>query len=314
MDRYVRAAVADMQAGRDDLLAAVADVSPQDWGRYVPYGARTLLELLAHVAAADQAWAVAAREILRADGIEEAGAAAQIPRARRARGVPRKSADPAALIEELVRRRKLLLGLFELLEPRHLALPRPAFGAEHNSARERIWLGYHDRLHAADIRRTLRMNWYSPRLRFSPEVRTAADALAPAQTLYVIFSVDPVRWERASAIPGWTYRQLLAHMRHIIESGAVRPWPDIDAGNAERLRERARSTQTALIDEFLSMRHETFLLMSRLTPAHMRLRISFWWEPAPNDHSILEYLHAFPAHERAHREQLRPAMKYLTGQ
>jgi hypothetical protein len=60
-----------------------------------------------------------------------------------------------------------------------------------------------------------------------------------------------VYWERAVRGFDWTYRQLLAHiatgdwvlqghLRHVIETSAVGPWPDVDAGNAQRV-ERAAS-------------------------------------------------------------------------
>ncbi len=317
MDGYVRRAAADMEAARDELRAAIAEIRPGDWDRLVPYGSRTLHELLAHLAGADRAWALAAHSLLRGDGTEpEPLVPAAVPAARV------RQQPPEALLEEMARRRRLLVSLYELLEPRHLALALPAFGDVHNSVRERIWRGYHDRLHAADIRRALRTRWHPPRPRFAPEVRAAVEALAPAETLYVIHSVDPLCWERPSGVPGWSYRQLLAHiatgdwvlqahLRQIIAHGSVGPWPDIDAGNAERVGERRFSTHAVLVEEFLSMRHQTMLLLAELKPAHLRLPISFWWEPTPNEHRVLDYVLAFDRHESAHREQLRPAMRYL---
>jgi hypothetical protein len=157
---------------------------------------------------------------------------------------------------------------------------------------------------------------------FLPQVQPAADALAPDATLYVIHNVDPVNWERPSSLPGWSYRQLLmhiatgdwvlqGHLRHIIEQGAVAEWPDVNAGNAERIQDRRLSTEHALTEEFLSMRHETMLLLSQLKAKHLELRISFWWEPQPNERTILEYLVGFERHDRTHREQLRPAMRWV---
>jgi uncharacterized damage-inducible protein DinB len=322
MDRYVAMAAADMTAARDELLAALAQITPSDWDRFVPYGARTLHELLAHLAGADQTWALAAQGLLKGEGEERVPLTRAAATTARDNAILRgRSEPPAALIAEMHRRRKLLLSLFELLEPRHLALALPAFGEEHNSVRERIWLGYHDRLHAADVRRALRMRWHPARLRFLPEVTPEAEALSPDETLYVIYSVDPVQWERPSQVPGWTHRGLLAHiatgdwvlqthLRHITEHGSVAQWPDIDAGNAERLAQRAQSTTTKLADEYLSMRHETMLLLGRIQPKHLSLPLSFWWEPQPNQHTVLEYLQHFPVHERHHREQMRRAMKY----
>lgn len=323
MEPYVHDAALDMLAARNELTSALSQAGERDWGRYVPYGSRTLHDLLAHVAGADGAWAQAAKGLLKGEAEERPPLTCAQARDARERTVERgRSQTPAALIEEMERRRRLLLSLYELLEPRHLALPLRSFGDEHNSVRERIWLGYHDRLHAADVRRALRMRWHPQDLRYVPEVLPAVDAVAPDEMLYVIYSVDPVCWERPSPLPGWSYRHLLAHiatgdwvlqghLRHIIEHGAVAPWPDVDAGNADRLTERAHSTERALTEEYLSMRHETLRLIAQLKPAHLALPIEFWWEPRPNEHTVLEYLLGFERHDRTHREQLRGAMRYV---
>jgi Mycothiol maleylpyruvate isomerase N-terminal domain/DinB superfamily len=323
MDRYVQRAVMDMREGRDELTAAIAAVGPNDWNRYVPYGSRTLHDLLAHLATADQVWAVAAKGLLKGESEEQRSLTPPDTRAVSRRAMDRaRIQTPEALIEEMQRRRNLLLSLYELLEGRHLALALRSFGDEHNSVRERIWRGYHDRLHAADIRRALRMRWHPPRLKLVQEILPSAEGLSPNETLYVAFSVDPVNWERPSPVSAWTYRQLLAHiatgdwvlqthLRHIVESGTVARWPDIDAGNARLIEERRFSTHGALIEEYLSMRHETLTLLAQLKPKHLRLTLEFWWEPRPNQHTVLEYLAGFEGHDRHHREQLRRAMKYL---
>lgn len=322
MEPSVHDAALDMLAARNELLSALSQVGERDWDRYVPYGSRTLHDLLAHVAGADGAWARAAKGLLKGEAEECPPLTREQARDARERAIERgRSQRPAALLEEMERRRRLLLSLYELLEPRHLPLALRSFGDEHNSVRERIWLGYHDRLHAADVRRALRMRWHPQPLPFLPETQPTVEALAPDETLYVIHSVDPVCWERPSPLSGWSYRQLLAHiatgdwvlqchLRHIVEHGAVAPWPDVDAGNAKRVAERAHSTDRALTEEYLSMRHETLRLIARLEPAHPSLPIEFWWEPRPNQHTVLDYLLAFERHDRAHREQLRGAMRY----
>ena len=119
-------------------------------------------------------------------------------------------------------------------------------------SRERIWLGYHDRLHAADVRRALRMQWYPPesavpaRAAAPPSTRSRPD-----ETLYVIYSVDPVFWERPSPVPGWTTASCSRTSRPATgccrgtcatssSTASVAPWPDVDAGNA-RARRGARA-------------------------------------------------------------------------
>ncbi|MDP9237069.1 MAG: maleylpyruvate isomerase N-terminal domain-containing protein [Chloroflexota bacterium] len=322
MDRYVHDAVLDMQMARHELMSALDRVGARDWSRYVPYGRRTLHDLLAHVAAADQIWAQAAQGLLKGEGETGRPLTADEAAAARRRAVERgRAQSPAALLDEMARRRRLLLSLYELLEPRHLALALTSFGERHNSARERIWVGYHDRLHAADVARALRMQWSPPTLSLQTDLQPLAEALSPDPSLYVIYNVDPVNWERPSSIPGWSYRQLLSHiatgdwvlqfhLRHILDRGAVAEWPEVEEGNAERIAARANVADRALTEEYVSMRHETLVLLSRLEARHLDLRISLWWEPPPNERSVREYLLAFPRHDQSHREQLRPAMRY----
>lgn len=326
MEAYVHDAVQDMHMARDELLATIARVGPEDWDRIVPYGSRTLKELLAHVAAADQVWAAAARGLLKSEADERASLTPAEAAAARDRAIARgRHESPERLLEEMTSRRRLLLTLYDLLEPRHLALSLPTFGDTHNSVRERIWRGYHDRLHAADILRALRMNWHPPKLNFLDDMLPVVDALSPSPTLYVIFSVDPVMWEEPSPDPGWSFRNLLAHiatgdwvlqqrLRGLLDDGRVPGGIDVDAGNAQRVQERRFSTPAALVEEFLSMRHETMLLLAQLKPKHLRVMFEFPWEPRPNEHSVLEYLAGFWAHDRFHREQLRPAMRYQTAE
>ena len=322
MDRYVAAAVEDMRAAREDLMSALAEVGPDDWRRYVPYGDRTLHDLLAHIASSDQTWALAAQGLLKGEGEDKAPLTPEEARAARERAIARgrrQSVD--ALFAEMESRRRLLLSLYELLEPRHLALALRTFGERHNSVRERIWLGYHDRRHAADVRRALKRAWHPARLKFAPEVRPAVESLAPDGVLYTVYSADPVAWEAPSPLPGWSNRNLLAHiatgdwvfqthLRRLAEHGEPAEWPDVDGGNVRLLGERRWSSVPTLVEEYLSMRHETARLLSALKPKHLLRRLTFWWEPSPNEHTVLEYLQRFHRHEQAHAEQLRGAMRY----
>jgi hypothetical protein len=324
MEAFVHDAVLDMQHARNDLLAALAEVGEGDWGRYVPYGDRTLHDLLAHLATADHAWALAAQGLLKGEAEQQPpltpaeAAAARAGAVKHARKLP-----PAELIAEMERRRRLLLSLYELLEPRHLALALRSFGERHNAVRERIWLGYHDRMHAADVRRALALTWQPQRPRFLPEVQGAVEALTPDAALYVIYSVDPVQWGRPSPLEGWSYHDLLAHiatgdwvlqghLRHIIEHGSVAPWPDIDAGNAQRIAERRHTPESRLAEEYLSTRHETLQLIARLKPAHLALRFEIRVSPPAS--TLADRLGRFHTHDETHVEQLRPAMKHVRAQ
>jgi hypothetical protein len=327
LEPYVHDAVLDMHLAREQLDRELDGLAPDDWSRFIPYGDMTVRDVLAHLAVADQSWAVSAQGLLRREGApplatktpEEASAA-------RRRAIERgRTMTVSELRDEMARRRKLLLALYDLLEPVHLSIALPSFGERHNSVRERIWRGYHDRLHLADIQRALRMSWHPSKIMFDPRLQPAIEALSPDETLYVIYSVDPVTWERKAPGLDWTYRQILAHiatgdwvfqrhMRHIIATGTVADWADIDAGNAERVEQRKFSNDRTLIEEYLSMRHETLLLIAQLKPQDLQRPITLWWLPeGERERTILDYVLAFERHERLHREQLRPAMKYATS-
>jgi uncharacterized damage-inducible protein DinB len=326
VEAYVHDAVLDMRLARDGLIEAFERLQPDDFARRVPYGDRTVHDVLAHVAAADHVWALAAQGLLKGESDSRPPLSPSGAEEARRRAIERgRATSVAELRAEMDQRRKLLLGLYELLEPRHLAMKLPTFGEMHNSVRERIWLGYHDRLHRADVERALRTSWHPPKLAFDPRVQPAVDALGTAETLYVIYSVDPVMWERSVRGRDWTYRQLLAHiatgdwvfqghLRHILETGTVAEWADIDAANAERIEARKFSNDRALIEEYLSMRHETLLLLAQLKPKHLEPPITLWWLPeGERERTVADYVLAFETHERLHREQLRPAMKYATS-
>lgn len=314
-----------MLHARDALGIALDEVTASQWSRHVPYGARTLHDTLAHLAAADQVWALTAQGLLKGEGAPASALSPEERVAARERAIERgRGRSVEDLREEMASRRGLLLALYGELEPRHLSLALPSYGERHNSVRERIWRGYHDRMHADDIRRALAIGWYPQPLSFAPAIAAGVRALDVGETLYVAYSVDPARWEKPSAVPGWTCRQLLAHiatgdwvlqthLRHLIEHGTPAAWPDIDAGNAARLTERQWSTDRRLIDEYLSMRHETLRLLAQLTPSHLAAPIDLWFETPPREGSVLEYINGFHRHEARHREELRPAMRYAVA-
>jgi uncharacterized damage-inducible protein DinB len=323
MEPFVHDAVLDMQLSRSSLDATIDALEDSDWDRYVPYGFLTVRDVLAHLAAADHNWALASKGLLKGE-VHPSSKEDARPADRDASIRKRRSASVQALRDEMARRRKLLLSLFDLLEPEHLALKLPSFG-QHNSVRERIWLGYHDRLHEAEIDRARRLQWHPQRLDFLPEVAAGAASLAPEPTLYVVYSVDESWWEAPSSIRGWSYRNLLSHiatgdwvlqhhLRHIIESGRVADWPDVDAGNAERITERRFTTWQRLTDEYLSNRHETMRLLAQLQHQHLTLPIDLWWEPPERRRrTVRDYVGGFWSHDHQHREQLRPAMRFATS-
>ncbi|HWQ28198.1 MAG TPA: maleylpyruvate isomerase N-terminal domain-containing protein [Dehalococcoidia bacterium] len=324
MHRLVERALFDMDQARAALLRELARVTEADWSRYVPYGDWTLKDLLAHLAAFDGLWAMTTQGLLASDGVAIPLVAHDAEAARR-RAVERgRKRSVASLFEELHSRRRLLAGYLELLEERHLARSLPAAPAGEDSVRAQIWIGYHDRQHAADIRRALAMAWEPERLAFAPEIAGAAAALSPDASLRVIYSIAPETWELPSPAPGRTYRDLLAHLatadrafqgqlRAVLAAGRADRWPDAEQAHRDRVGERRDATEDQLIEEYIASRHETLRLLAQLRPAHLRAPVRSGCDEPSRERSLLEYVNAFPQHEARHLAELRAAVRWRRG-
>ena len=313
-----------MAAARGGLLSCDCGIGPQDWRRFVPYGSRTLHDLLAHLAAADQTWALAAGDLLKGEPAREAALAGGAA----GRGAARRSpADERSGARRCSTRWRgggeLLLGLYELLEPRHLALSLRAFGDEHNSVREHIWLGYHDRLHAADIRRALRLQWYPPKLRFLPDVRRRSTRCRRTRRCYVVFSVIRCagsrhrrrRLERTGSCSRISPRAIGCSSITCARSSG-RPRRAL-AGHRRRQRRAAAGAafstrQRRSSRSILSMRHETLLLhVAAQAEAPRAGGSASGGRRSRTSTRCSSTCCTSRAHERSHREQLRRAMAYL---
>jgi uncharacterized damage-inducible protein DinB len=324
MHRLVERALFDMAQARAELLRELARVGEADWTRYVPYGHWTLKDLLAHLAAFDGVWAMTTQSLLASDGVAVSPGTPDPETARR-RAIERgRKRSVASLLEELQSRRRLLIGYLELLEERHLARSVPGAHAGEDSVRAQLWLGYHDRQHAADIRRALAMAWQPEPRSFLPEVEAAAAALSPDVALRVIYSVAPEMWTLSSPVPGWTYHDLLAHLatgdrvfqrqlRALLATGEAGRWPDEDADSRELVEERRSVTEEQLIEEYLSSRHETLRLLSQLRPGHLRATVRLRPDGPQRDRTFLDFVSLFTEHEARHLSALRTAVRWRHG-
>lgn len=323
MHRLVERALFDMEQARSELRRELARITEADWPRFVPFGEWTLKDLLAHLAAYDGMWATATQSLLASDGVA-ASPVFDADAAREAAIVRGRKRSVAALLEELESRRRLLVGYFELLEERHLAKVVPGAPAGEDSVRAQIWIGYHDRQHAADIRRALAMAWEPVRLTFLPEIQPAARALSPDTALRVMYSVAPDAWPLPSPAPGWSYHDLLAHLatgdwifqrqlRAVLATGEPEPWPDVDAGNRDLIAERHGQSEDRLMEEYIASRHETLRLLSLLRPAHARAPVRFWRDQPQLERTFVEYAGVFPQHEARHLGALRAVTRWRRG-
>ncbi len=123
-------------------------------------------------------------------------------------------------------------------------------------------------------------------------------------------------WSRPSPDPGWSYRDLLAHL-------AVGDWvcqtvlraavggeqfdmtitTHLDDHNARVIEERKGRSVQELIAEVAAEGEETQELLRQLSEAHEERR----HEDAPM--SLVEFLRFYPTHDRDHLAQLRTALQ-----
>jgi len=140
--------------------------------------------------------------------------------------------------------------------------------------------------------------------------------------LSVVRSCDPCRWGEASPYPGWTYKDLLAHLatgfsvrlarlRSLLETGQPGPEPDADAANAEAIARHRESSPEALVEEMVRQRSEMRRLMGLLRPEHLEARTLMHRRgQAPQEGSFLEALQHWHEHDVEHAADLSPIMRW----
>ncbi|MDP3064739.1 MAG: DinB family protein [Chloroflexota bacterium] len=149
-------------------------------------------------------------------------------------------------------------------------------------------------------------------------ITTVIDRLQTAQErlLKAVERADAARWNEPSPNPGWTYKDLLAHLatgdwvcqmllRGVLATGSVPPWPDIDAGNAELIEARRPKSVADLLQERQAHRQETLALLAQLTEAHLRVPIHLPWISTTTTFS--QYLLGFPGHDLGHTFEMETA-------
>jgi hypothetical protein len=140
--------------------------------------------------------------------------------------------------------------------------------------------------------------------------------------VHVSHAVDPERWDEASPYPGWTYKDLLAHLatgytvrlaqlRGLLENGQLGPEPDADAANAENVARHRKSSPEALVEEMVRQRSEVRRLMGLLRPEHLQAgTVVRRRGEAPRDGSFLEALQHWHEHDLEHAADLAPIMRW----
>jgi len=134
--------------------------------------------------------------------------------------------------------------------------------------------------------------------------------------------VEPSRWSDPSPYPGWTYKDLLAHLatgytvrlaqlRDFTDKGDLGPEPDADAANASNIARHRESSPEALVEEMVRQRSEVRRLLGLLRPEHLEARTTVRWQgQAPRDGSFLEALQHWHEHDLEHAADLVPIMRW----
>jgi len=135
-----------------------------------------------------------------------------------------------------------------------------------------------------------------------PRVRPAAERWGRVTDYLVDVAraVDPDTWTEPSPYPGWTYKDLLAHLatgytvrlarlRSLLDNGHLGLEPDAEAANAEGIARHRGSTPEALVDEMIRQRSEVRRLLALLRPEHLEVRTAVRRRgQAPLDGSFVE--------------------------
>jgi uncharacterized protein (TIGR03083 family) len=140
--------------------------------------------------------------------------------------------------------------------------------------------------------------------------------------LDVADAAEPEGWARPSPYPGWTYKDLLAHLatgytvrlaqlHGLLEKGQPGPQPDADAANAENIARHRDSSPEALVEEMIRQRSEVRRLMGLLRPEHLAATTAVrQGRQPPGDGSFIEALQHWHEHDLEHAADLAPIMRW----
>jgi hypothetical protein len=135
-------------------------------------------------------------------------------------------------------------------------------------------------------------------------------------------AVEPEGWVQPSPYPGWTYKDLLAHLatgfsirlarlRSVLETGQPGPEPDADAANAEAIARHRESWPEALVEEMVRQRSEMRRLLGLLRPEHLEARTVVRGRgQAPQQGTFLDSLQHWHEHDLEHAADLSPIMRW----
>ena len=323
------AAVVDLQHAHRDLLRVVDSLQPDDWSRGVPYGEWTVKDLVAHSIGdmSPSGPGLIAAGVLTPQFIEETSVAFDV-RSRNQQVVEeRRRYTPEDLRQLLFEAHDARIEATLRLDESHadvLAYPVP-MGPNHEiHVGDWLWYGYHDRQHADDIRRAIEIEWRPPTLTFLPGIEERMPLLVRAHDglLRAVYSAADDAWaEPSTAIPDWSYHDILAHLssnesrrrtrllsavlngENVEELEAIN---DIDGWNEERVRERRDWSVRQLVDELVLGWHEIRVTLSKFRAEHLDRSVALG---GGRTIRAEEFLGLMSGHTSTHAGQLVPASR-----
>jgi len=135
-------------------------------------------------------------------------------------------------------------------------------------------------------------------------------------------AIDSRKWAAPSPYPGWTYKDLLAHLatgytvrlaqlRSLVENGELGAERDADAANAENIAGHRASSPEALVEEMVRQRSEVRRLLGLLRPEHLSVRMAVRGrDQALENGPFLEALRHYHEHDLEHAAELAPIMRW----
>jgi uncharacterized protein (TIGR03083 family) len=153
-----------------------------------------------------------------------------------------------------------------------------------------------------------------------PEIEAAIDALHATHRdlLRAVDSVPDEAWDQPSPDPGWTHRDVLAHiasnelrvharLRSIFgraDEAELKAINDIDGWNQREVESRRDRSVPDLVDELATHRRETLRLLAAFDPERLSAPITL---ADGGTCSVLEYTEMFTHHVSEHAAQLAAA-------
>ena len=322
------AAVVDLQHAHRDLLRVVDALKPDDWSRGVPYGEWTVKDLVAHCIGdmSPSGPGLIAAGVLSPQFIEETSAAFDV-RSRNQQVVEeRRRYTPEDLRQLLFEAHDARIEATLRLNESHaavLAYPVPMGPNYEIQVVDWLWYSYHDRQHAADINRALETEWQPQSFTFVPEIEEKMPFMVRAHDglLRAVYSADNGTWAESSALPGWSYHDVLAHLSSnearrrsrllsaILNGENVEELEginDIDGWNDERVRERRDWPVRQLVDELVLGWHEIRVTLSDFRAEHLDRSVTLG---GGRSMLVREFLGRMSEHTSTHAGQLVPASR-----